>query len=174
MEGLSLEDRDAIGQTPLHYAVRAINENLVSLLLEAKSNKDAIMNIGETPLDLALELELKNAICTLVLANARVCRDWSSKLSKINCYKREGFFTQLISIIANPVDAKQNDATTDENPYKEKSVHRIGTENSVYSSSSFDIPFLEIVVPENAALPIRQVIFETVSHDQGGSCFIKV
>lgn len=174
LEGLSLEDHDAIGQTPLHCAVRARNEGLVSLLLEVESNKDAVMNSGETPLDLALELEVKNAVCTLVLANARVCRDWRSKLSKIHCYKTEEFFTELMNIIAIPINAERNDVTTGEKPFKEKSVHRIGTEDSVYSPWSFDIPFLEIVVPENAVLPIRQVIFETISHDQGGSYFIKV
>lgn len=167
LEGLSLDDRDALGQTPLHCAVRARDEGLVSLLLKAGADKDAIMSSGETSLDLALELEVNDIVCTLVLANARVRGDWRSKLASINCYQTEDFFTKLLDLIAKPISMKRSDVLTDTEPFKEKSVHRIGNEKSVYDSWSFDVPFLEITVPENAALPVRQVIFETISHDQG-------
>lgn len=173
LEGLSLEDPDALGQTALHYAVRARDEGLVSLLLKAGSNKDAIMNSGETPLDLALELEVKDTISTLVLANACVCGDWRSKLSAIHCYQTEDFYAKLLDIMAKPINLNRNDTTSDDEPFQEKTVHRIGNEYSVYTSRSFDIPFLEIIIPENAALPIRQVLFETISHDQGRFCFKK-
>lgn len=167
LEGLTLEDHDALGQTPLHCAIRARDEGLVSLLLKAGADKDAVMSSGETPLDLALELEINDIVCTLVLANARVRGDWRSKLARVNCYQTEDFFNKLLDITAKPVNMKRNDVTTDNEPFKEKSVHRIGNEHSIYNSWSFDVPFLEIIIPENAALPIRQVIFETISHDQG-------
>lgn len=167
LEGLSLEDHDNLGQTPLHYAVRARDEGLVDLLLKAGADKDAIMSSGETSLDLALELEINDTVCTLVLANARVCGDWRSKLSRINLYQTENFFTKLLDIIAKPINMERKNVTGDNEPFLEKSVHRVGNEYSVYNSWSFDVPFLEMIVPENAALPIRQVIFETLSHDQG-------
>ena len=167
LEGLSLDDHDALGQTPLHCAVRARNEGLVSLLLKAGADKDATMSSGGTSLDLALELDINDIVCTLVLANARVSGDWQSKVASINCYQTENFFTKLVDIIAKPINMKRNDVLTDNEPFKEKSVHRIGNEDGYYDSHSFDVPFLEIIVPENAALHVRQVIFETISHDQG-------
>lgn len=174
LEGLSLEDHDALGQTPLHHAIRARDEGLVSLLLKAGSNKDAITNSGETPLDFALQLEVNDTVGTLLLANARVCRDWRSKLSSIYFYQTEDFFTKLLDIIAKPISIDRDNTTMHNEPFKEKTVHRKGNEYSVYNSWSFDIPFLEIIVPENASLPIRQILFETISHDQGKLCFKKV
>jgi ankyrin repeat protein len=167
LEGLSLEDRDALGQTPLHYAVRTRKEPLVSLLLTAKSDKDALTNTGATPLDLALEFEAGDTVRTLVLADANVGQSSHPILSKIQCYRSEDFFAKLKDIIGVPTSIERNDITTDFQPYKEKTVHRTGTEYDVFDQGSPDIPFLEVIVPENAALPINQVIFETVSHDQG-------
>ena len=171
--GLSLEDHDALGQTPLHYAVRARGDGLVSLLLKAGADKDATMSSGKTPFDLALELEANDTVCTLVLANARVCRNWHPNLSRINSYQNHDFFNKLLDIIAKPIGTRSHNIMTDDEPFEEKSVHRIGNRYSVYVSGSFDVPFLEIVVPEKAASPMRQVIFETISHDQGRFCFQK-
>ena len=75
LEGLSLEDRDAFGQTPLHYAARARKETLVSLLLTAESDKDALTFTGETPLDLAVEFEARDTVCIPTEVQLQIC--WS-------------------------------------------------------------------------------------------------
>ena len=171
LEGLSLEDRDAWGQTPLHHAARQRKEAIVSLLLTAGSNKDALAMDGGTPLDLALESEAIDAVRTLVLADAHVGKVWRPNVSKIQCYVKEDFFAKLNDIIAAPIGEHRRDTKTDSQQC-EKTVHRLGTINDVFDEWSPDIPFLEILVPENAVLPIDQVIFETISHDQGETCIL--
>ncbi|KAL8822874.1 MAG: hypothetical protein Q9191_006402, partial [Dirinaria sp. TL-2023a] len=166
LEGLSLEDRDAFGQTPLHYAARARKETLVSLLLTAKSDKDALTYTGETPLDLALEYEASQTVRTLVLADAHVGQGSRLTWAKIQRYQNEDFFAQLNDMMAATTDTQENDGTTGLQSCKEKTVCRIGTEHDVFSQWSPSMPFLELTVPESAVLPITQVIFETVSHDQ--------
>ena len=52
----------------------------------------------------------------------------------------------------------------------ERIVNRVGTVHDVFHEWSPDILFLDITVPEMAALPIDQIIFETVSHDQSETC----
>ena len=171
LEGLSLEDRDAWGQTPLHYAARQRKEGLVSLFLIAGSDKDARTMNGTTPLDLALEFGAVDAVRTLTLADAHLSRSSRAKLSKIQCYDKEDFFAKLQNILAAPLGEDRHHAKTDFQP-REKTVHREGTVDDVFHEWSPDIPFLEILVPENAVLPVDQVIFETVSHDQGETCTI--
>ncbi len=124
---------------------------------------------GSTPLDLALESEAIDAVRCLVLADARVGQDSRPKLSKIQCYDKEDFFAKLNNILAAPFGEHGRDTKTDLQPC-EKFVHRVGTLDDVFDEWSPDIPFLEVLVPENAMLPVDQVIFETVSHDQGGTC----
>lgn len=169
LEGLSLEDRDAKGQTPLHHAAQERKETVVSLLLAAGSDKDALTSNGDTALDLALESQAIDAVRTLVLADAHVGRRSGPKLSAIQCYEKENFFAKLVDITAVPFGIQRQDTKT----YLrgcESIVHRVGTVHDVFHEWSPDIPFLEITVPEKASLPIDQVIFETVSHDQGETC----
>ena len=175
LEGLSLEDRDAWGQTPLHYAARQRKEGFVSLLLTAGSDKDALAMNGSTPLDLALESEAIDAVRTLVLADAHVGQSSRHKSAKIQCYDKEDFFVKLNDVLAAPFGEHRRDMKTDFQPC-EKTVHRVGTVDDVFDEWSPDIPFLEILVPENVVLPVDQVIFETVSHDQGetGSLYLVV
>ena len=169
LEGLSLEDRDAWGQTPLHYAARQRKEDLVSLLLTAGSDKDALAMNGSTPLDMALESEAIDAVRNLVLADAHVGQSPRPNLSRIQCYDKEVFFAKLNDILAGAFGEHRHDTKTDSQPC-EKTVHRVGTVDDVFDEWSPDIPFLEILVPENAVFPVDQVIFETVSHDQGETC----
>ena len=169
LEGLSLGDRDAWGQTPLHYAARQRKEGFVSLLLIAGSDKDALAMNGSTPLDLALEYEAIDAVRTLVLADAHVSQSSRPKLAKIQCYDTRDFFVKLNDVLAAPFGEQRHDTKTDFQ-LCEKTVHRVGTEDDVFDEWSPDIPFLEILVPETAVLPVGQVIFETVSHDQGETC----
>ena len=169
LEGLSLEDRDAWGQTPLHYAARQEKEDLVSLLLIAGSNKDALAMNGSTPIDLALESETIDAVRALVLADAHVGQSSRPNLAKIQVYDKEDFVAKLNELLAAPFGEHRPDMKTDFQPC-EKTVYRVGTVDDVFDEWSPDIPFLEILVPETAVLPVDQVIFETVSHDQGETC----
>ena len=169
LEGLSLEDRDAWGQTPLHYAARQGKEDLVSLLLIAGSDKDALAMNGSTPLDLALESEAIDAVRALVLADAHVGQSSRPNLAKIQIYDKEDFVAKLDELLAAPFGEHGPDMKTDLKSC-EKTVYRVGTVDDVFDEWSPDIPFLEILVPENAVLPVDQIIFETVSHDQGETC----
>ena len=169
LEGLSLEDRDAWGQTPLHYAARHRKEGFVSLLLTAGSDKDALAIDGSTPLDLALESEAIDAVRTLVLADAHVGRGSRLELAKIQCYDKEDFFVKLKDILAAPFGEHRYDMKTDFQ-LCEMTVHRVGAVHDIFNEESPEIPFLEILVPEQAVLPVHQVIFETESHDQGQTC----
>ena len=169
LEGLSLEDRDVWGQTPLHDAARQRKEGLVSLLLIAGSDKDALATNGSTPLDLALESEAIDAVRTLVFADAHVGQSSRPPLAKIQCYDKEDFFVKLNDILVAPFGEHRHDMKTNFYPC-EKTVHRVGTVDDVFNEWSPDMPFLEILVPEKAVLPVDQVIFETVSHDQGETC----
>lgn len=173
LEGLSLEDRDALGQTALHYATRSRNETLVSLLLTAGSDTNALTLNGETPLDLAIYFEASHSVGTLVLADAQLGHCSRPNPSKIQRYKEEDFFAKLVERLAATTitpGRPRNGIMNEVQPPKEKTVHRIGTEYDVFSELSPDVPFLEIIIPEDAALPIDQVVFETVSHDQGELC----
>lgn len=172
LEGLSLEDRDVSGQTPLHYAVRSRKDSFVGLLLIAGSDKDALTTTGETPLDLALLFEASDAVGILLDADAHLGQRSRPRLSKIQCYANEDFFAKLHDMIAAPAVIQSIGITTDLQSCKEKKVHRLGTINDVFSEFSPDVPFLENIVPENAAIPIKQVIFETISHDQGKRCIL--
>ena len=169
LEGLSLEDHDARGRTPLHRAAEQRKGLLVSLLLTAGSDKDAVTNNGDTALDLALKSRAFDAVRTLVLADAHVSQGSRPKLSDIQCYEKEEFFAKLLDITAVPLGIQRQD-TKNYLERCERIVHRVGTVHDVFHEWSPDIPFLEIIVPEKAALPIDQVIFETVSHDQGETC----
>ena len=108
----------------------------------------------------------------MVLADAHVGQGSRSKWAKIQCYQKEDFFAKLNDIMAAATGTQWNDMTNDVHSYKEKTAHRIGTEYDVFNQWSPDMPFLEIIVPESAAVPISQVIFETVSHDQGETCVL--
>ena len=168
LEGLSLEDCDIWGQTPLHYAAKNGKEAFVSLLLTAGSDKDATTATGQTALDLALEFESSDTVRTLVLADAHLGKGARSKPWRIQYYEKEDFYPKLNDIISAPIIQQGNDmATADGQLYKEKTVHRVGTDGDIFIEWSPDIPYLETTIPQNAALPISQVIFETVSHDQG-------
>lgn len=169
LEGLSLEDRDAWGQTPLHYAARQRKKGFVSLLLIAGSNKDALAMNGSTPLDLALEFQAIDAVRTLILADAHIGQSSRPILAKIQCYDGKDFFAKLKDVLAKPFSEHRHHTETDFQPC-EKTVHRVGTVDDVFDEWSPDIPFLEIIVPERAVLPVEQIIFETVSHDQGETC----
>ena len=166
LKGLSLEDRDTLGQTPLHYAARTRNEMFVTQMLKAGSDKDALNTAGETPLDLALDSEASSVVRTLALADAHVGQGTLLRPSKLHIYKNEDFFARLNHIMETPV-AQREDFLVEVKRYKEKTVHRIGNEDDIFDQWSPDVPFLEIVVPQDAALPINQVVFETISHDQG-------
>ena len=166
LDGLSLEDRDFWGQTPLHYAARGGMEPLVDLLLIAGSDKDALTTNGDTPLNLALAREAVAVVRTLVLADAHVGHGSRPKLSDIQHYEKEDFFAKLNGIITVPIGTQRHDIKIDDQ-LCEKTVHRVGTVHDVFHEGSPHIPFLEVIVPENAALPVDQVVFETTSHDQG-------
>ncbi|KAL8721907.1 MAG: hypothetical protein Q9225_001503 [Loekoesia sp. 1 TL-2023] len=170
LEGLSLEDCDTWGQTPLHYAAKDGKEAFVSLLLTSGSEKDATTATGQTALDLALESESSDTVRTLVLADAHLGKGARSRPWRMQYYEKEDFYPMLNDIISAPIIQQENDmATANGQLYKEKTVHRVGTDGDVFDEWSPDIPYLETTIPQNAALPISQVIFETVSHDQGWS-----
>ena len=169
LEGLSLEDRDLWGQTPLHYATRGGKEPFVSLLLIAGSDKDALTTDGDTPLSLALACEAAEVVRTLILADAHAGYGSRPELSDIQQYEKEDFFAKLNDTIKVPIGTQRHDIKTDDQPC-EKTVYRVGTVHDVFHEWSPHIPFLEITVPENAALPVDQVVFETTSHDQGETC----
>ena len=166
LEGLSLEDCDIWGQTPLHYAAKNGRETFVIVLLRAGSEKDAMTAAGQTALDLALEFGSSDTVRTLVLSDARFGKSARSKQWKIQDYEKEDFYSKLNEVISAPIVQQDND---DVQLYKERTVNRIGTDGDAFDEWSPDIPYLETTVPLNAALPISQVIFETVSHDQGES-----
>ena len=168
LEGLSLEDCDIWGQTPLHYAAKNGKEAFVSLLLRAGSEKDAMTAAGQTALDLALEFISSDTVRTLVFADARSGKGARCKPWNIHYYEKEDFYSKLNDILLAPIIQQENDvAAADSQLYKERTVHRTGTDGDVFDEWSPDIPYLETVVPQNATLPICQVVFETVSHDQG-------
>lgn len=169
LEGLSLEDRDIWGRTPLHHAAQSRKGSLISLLLAAGSDKDALTKYGDTALDLALKSKAIDAVRTLVLTDAHVGQGSGPRISDIQCYEKEDFFAKLVDIIAVPIGIQRQNTET----YLQRSVrivNRVGPVYDVFDEWSPDIPFLEITVPERATLPIDQVIFETVSHDQGETC----
>ena len=170
LEGLSLEDYDIWGQTPLHYAAKNGKEAFVSLLLRAGSEKDAMTAAGQTALDLALDFGSSDTVRTLILADAHLGKGARSKQWKLQDYEKEDFYSKLNDIISALIIQQDDDkVAVDGQLYKEKTVHRIGTDGDVFDEWSPDIPYLEAMVPQNAALPISQVVFETVSHDQGES-----
>ena len=98
----------------------------------------------------------------LVKARAPTCPEHNAMIKKF-------FFAKLNDIVAAPLGEHRHDAKTDPQPC-EKTVHHVGTVDDVFNEWSPDIPFLEILVPKNAVFPVDQVIFETVSHDQGETC----
>lgn len=167
LEGLSIDDRDALGQTPLHCAARNRNEALVSLLLAAESDIDALTTSGESPLDLALEFEAKDTVHVLLEAGAHTGQGSRLKPSKLRLYENDENFGRLKEMLSVPRSAQRSTGTAVVESYKEKTVFRQGSEYYGFSEHDPDIPFLEIVVPKTAALPILRVIFETISHDQG-------
>ena len=182
LEGLSLEDKDPLGRTSLHLAALTGNSSLVGLLLTAGSNKDAITNTGDTPLDLALDFDASDVVQTdvvqtdvvqtdvvqtHVLSDAHMGRKWGQRSSKIQSYQHQSFFARLQNVLIMPISKQNNRLLTDLHRCKEKTVSRVGSREEFFHQFSPHMPYLEILVPKDAAFPIKQVIFETVSHDQG-------
>ena len=167
LDGLSLEDRDVMGLTPLHHATRARNETLVSLLLHAGSDPDGLTTHGDSALDLALVNEAIDTISTLISADGHVSQGSSLKLPEISRYENEDFYPRLKKMLDDLNHLRENGNSIDAEIYSEKTARRTSNQESVYSEYSADAPFLEISIPGNAMVPIRRVVFKTISHDQG-------
>lgn len=67
--GANLNEKDWVGNTPLHYAVIQENKEMISLLIEKGAKVDEQNNLGRTPLYLAVDWGEIEVIKTLLAFN---------------------------------------------------------------------------------------------------------
>ncbi|KAB2099841.1 hypothetical protein AG0111_0g11852 [Alternaria gaisen] len=125
---------------------------------------DADVNFAHScakrPLDFALERMKPGPISILLDRGARPGLYWDLNSPWIQCWRHEGFFSQLSRVISEPVtppfvsqfsvvsDSRSDEVCVDEN--------------------SLDLPYIELAVPSNLRT-IKGIVFHTISHDQGWS-----
>ncbi|CAN9481417.1 unnamed protein product [Alternaria alternata] len=129
---------------------------------------DADVNFAHScakrPLDFALERMKPGPISILLDRGARPGLYWDLSSPWIQCWRHEGFFSQLAQVISEPVappfvsqfsavsDSRSDEVCVDEN--------------------SLDLPYIELAVPRNLRT-IKGIVFHTISHDQGWECYVR-
>ena len=69
--GVSVNQRDSMGRTPLHSAVAAAQPKLIEMLIAAGAATELSTQTGVTPLGLAVELGEHSCVLALLRAGAR-------------------------------------------------------------------------------------------------------
>ncbi|KAJ8680337.1 hypothetical protein QAD02_016124 [Eretmocerus hayati] len=89
-DGADIDARDQYGDTCLHYAIWARNENIFTLLLSAGTSPNRANQIGETPLSMAVILDNWFIVKQLVEAGADV---------NFICYRAELYTETALQVL---------------------------------------------------------------------------
>jgi len=94
--GANLEIKNHVGDTPLHFAVKAHSIEMINFLITRKCDVNVVNDGGRSPLHIASMLGNQEIIALLLKAGAHV-----NKIAKIPSFIADGYLETPLSIAAN-------------------------------------------------------------------------
>ncbi|OCL12737.1 ankyrin [Glonium stellatum] len=170
LQGLSVQDCNLSGDTPIHVVIRdgdpAIVEKSLQAFLQRVDNAINMRNnAGKTALDFALERSNSHAIELLLKHQASAGLEWVEEFEVIQRWSSKPWFPALREALKLGQVSPQSAPLLVDSAWSRDCV-RIRKEIYIDEDTPEEA-YAEIMVPCTVRSPVRRIVFKILSHDQG-------